>query len=178
VELKAKVTVLGDNGVGKTSLILRYVKNEFTEEYKRTLGADFMVKKLEIPDSPADGITLAIWDLAGEEEFTQLHDYYLVGTAAAVLCFDLTNRSSFEHLPNWLAEINKICGDIPFICVGTKQDLADDRQVPEEEIAEFANSNPNLALPVFETSSRTTANVNELFQFIVENYLLKGIKRE
>ncbi|HMF32411.1 MAG TPA: Rab family GTPase [Candidatus Lokiarchaeia archaeon] len=171
MELKAKVTVLGDNGVGKTSLILRYVRNEFTETYKPTLGADFMVKKLEIEDHPGDSITLAIWDLAGQEDFTQLHDYYLVGTVAAIICFDITDRSTFEHVPNWIAEIKKICGDIPYILVGTKRDLEDERQVTEDEMTIFADSVRPSSVCCFETSSRTYVNINELFQYIVDNYL-------
>jgi len=173
MDLKAKVTLLGDSEVGKTSLILRYVKNEFTEVYKQTLGADFMTKRLEINGNPDKRITLAIWDLAGQEQFSNLREYYLAGTLAAIICFDITQKSTFEHVPAWMQEICNICGDIPIILVGTKNDLADHRQVTMKDIEAFLAKEPTKQIHFFETSSATHHNVSNVFQHIVDNYVLK-----
>ncbi len=172
MELKAKVTLLGDSEVGKTSLILRYVKNEFTEVYKQTLGADFMTKRIDIGGNPDKRITLAIWDLAGQEQFSNLREYYLAGTLAAIICFDLTQKITFEHVPAWIQETRNICGDIPIILVGTKNDLEDSRQVTEKEVETFLVKGAPNKVKFFETSSAMHHNVNDVFQYIVENFIL------
>ncbi len=171
MELKAKVTLLGDSEVGKTSLILRYVKNEFTEVYKQTLGADFMTKKIEINGDPNKQITLAIWDLAGQEQFSSLREYYLAGTLAAIICFDLTKKITFEHVPAWMQETRNICGDIPIILVGTKNDLEDRRRVSKKEVETFTEKDISKKVKFFETSSALHHNVNEAFQYIVDSYI-------
>ncbi len=172
MELKAKVTLLGDSEVGKTSLILRYVKNEFTEVYKQTLGADFMTKKIDVKGDPNKRITLAIWDLAGQEQFSNLREYYLAGTLAAIICFDLTQKFTFEHVPAWMQETRNICQDIPIVLVGTKNDLVDRRQVSKKEIDAFLAKEGLKKVKFFETSSALHQNVNEVFQYIVDSYIL------
>ncbi len=171
MELKAKVTLLGDSEVGKTSLILRYVKNEFTEVYKQTLGADFMTKKIEVEEDPNKRITLAIWDLAGQEQFSNLREYYLAGTLAAIICFDLTQKITFEHVPEWIQETRNICGDIPIVLVGTKNDLVDRKQVTRTEVETFLEKDVSKKVKYFETSSALHQNVNEAFQYIVDSYI-------
>ncbi len=173
MDLKAKVTLLGDSEVGKTSLILRYVKNEFTEVYKQTLGADFMTKKIEISDHPDTRVTLAIWDLAGQEQFSNLREYYLAGTLAAIICFDITQKASFEHVPAWIQETRHICGEIPIILVGTKNDLEDRRQVTKNDVETYLIKDTSKQVRFFETSSAMHHNVNDVFQYIVDNYILK-----
>lgn len=172
MELKAKVTLLGDSEVGKTSLILRYVKNEFTEVYKQTLGADFMTKKIDVNGDPNKRITLAIWDLAGQEQFSSLREYYLAGTLAVIICFDLTQKVTFEHVPAWIQETRNICGDIPIMLVGTKNDLEDRRQVTKKDVDGFLEKDTSEKLKFYETSSALHQNVNEVFQYIVDAYIL------
>lgn len=173
MELKAKVTLLGDSEVGKTSLILRYVKNEFTEVYKQTLGADFMIKKIDLNNDPNKRITLAIWDLAGQEQFSNLREYYLAGTLAAIICFDLTQKVTFEHVPAWMQETRNICGDIPIVLVGTKSDLEDRRQVTKKDVETFLAKDASNNVKFFETSSATYHNVNDVFLYIVNTFIPK-----
>jgi len=89
----------GEGGVGKTSLIIRFCQNRFTEEYKPTLGADFAVKKVKIGDME---VTLQIWDLSGQERFEIMRKYYFKGASAGVLVFDVTRPETFLLINRWI----------------------------------------------------------------------------
>jgi small GTP-binding protein len=154
-----KIVVLGDDGVGKTSLIRRYVDRHFREEYLMTIGVDFSLKKIEIGDTI---YTLQIWDMIGQERLKFITKSFFRGASAAVVMFDLTNENTFDlRLINWLNEMHDSIGRIPIILAGNKVDLKDNRKVAKIDGSSFANK---LSCPFVETSAKTGENVDETFQ--------------
>jgi len=157
-----KTIVVGDGGVGKTALTIRFSKGLFTEDYKMTIGVDFHVKTISIETE--EGVIrckLQVWDTGGEERFGSIRPMYYRGSLGAILVFDLTNYASFEHLPKWIEEVRKnINIEIPLLLVGNKSDLADQRAVSIEEINNFAK---DFNLHYIETSAKTGNRVDDCF---------------
>jgi len=160
--LKYKVCVFGDGGVGKTTLVNRYLTGFFKSDYKITLGADFYMKKLELDQKQ---ITLQIWDFAGEERFRFLLPRYVEGSNGAIFMYDITRYSSVNNIHDWLNifkqgfESQEIT--IPLIMVGGKLDLDFKRTVQREEA--FGLARKNKFDNFIECSSKTGENVEELF---------------
>ncbi|MFX1501332.1 MAG: GTP-binding protein, partial [Promethearchaeota archaeon] len=124
-----KSIVVGDGGVGKTALTLRFSKGFFTEDYKMTIGVDFHVKTINIDalEGPIRA-KLQIWDTGGQERFSSIRPMYYRGSLGALLIFDLTNASSFDHLPQWIEEVRaNVKTEIPLLLVGNKSDLVEQR---------------------------------------------------
>jgi Ras-related protein Rab-11A len=160
-----KSIVVGDGGVGKTALTLRFSKGFFTENYKMTIGVDFHVKTISI-DSNEGPIRskLQIWDTGGQERFSSIRPMYYRGSLGALLIFDLTNSSSFEHLPQWIEEIRaNVKNELPLLLVGNKSDLVDQRAVSLEEINSFTR---NFNLYYMETSAKTGEGVGDCFYIL------------
>ncbi len=160
-----KSIVVGDGGVGKTALTLRFSKGFFTEDYKMTIGVDFHVKTIAI-DSNEGPIRskLQIWDTGGQERFSSIRPMYYRGSLGALLIFDLTNSSSFEHLPQWIEEVRaNVKTEIPLLLVGNKSDLVDQRAVSLEEINSFTY---NFNLYYMETSAKTGEGVGDCFYIL------------
>ena len=151
-----KVVIVGDGGIGKTAMVLRYTKNTFSEDYKVTIGVQFATQVEEVD---GETVKLQIWDTAGEERFSFLMPIYYRGAQGAILVFDLTKRRTFDHLERWLALIRQVCGDIPIIVCGNKFDIPE-RRVTTEEAIEFAKTH-NFAY--FETSAKSGQNVEPAF---------------
>ncbi|KAI5360823.1 Putative small GTP-binding protein [Septoria linicola] len=141
--LEAKLVVLGSQGVGKTSLVHRYVKNSFIEPNKAqsTVGASFLTTRVHDPETGAQ-LRLQIWDTAGQERFRSISRLYYRGANAAILCYDVTSKKSFEDMGVWLKELRENCGgqeveeDMILHIVGTKSDVVaadpSKREVPFE----------------------------------------------
>ncbi len=160
-----KTIVVGDGGVGKTALTIRFSKDFFTEDYKMTIGVDFHVKTISI-DSHEGPLKckLQIWDTGGQERFSSIRPMYYRGSLGALVIFDLTNYESFEHLPMWIEEIrDNIKNEIPLLLVGNKCDLVDQRAVSVEEINEFTR---NFNLYYTESSAKTGAGVGDCFSVL------------
>ncbi|MFX1396951.1 MAG: GTP-binding protein [Promethearchaeota archaeon] len=160
-----KTIVVGDGGVGKTALTIRFSKDFFTEDYKMTIGVDFHVKTIEI-DSHEGPLRckLQIWDTGGQERFSSIRPMYYRGSLGALVIFDLTNYESFEHLPMWIEEIrDNIKNEIPLLLVGNKSDLIDQRAVSPEEISEFTK---NFNLYYMESSAKTGEGVGDCFSVL------------
>ena len=164
-----KVIIIGDAGVGKTSLALRYAKDTFREEYIVSLGVNFLYKETEIEGHK---VRIQIWDTGGQERFSALRPKYYEGADAGVICYEITSKSTFESVKKYLEEIRRYCGDIPIALVATKIDLEDRREVSSEEGKKFASEH---GLSFFETSAKEAINVNDVFQFLAEEvyYRLK-----
>ncbi len=156
-KLFLKAVIIGDGGVGKTSLIIRHVDKKFDQEYKPTLGFDISLKTVTLEGSRAE---LLIWDIGGQAIFKEIRESYLEGSHCCFLVFDLTRRETFDNIKNWLLELKRFAGDIPFILIGNKSDL-EERRVTKEEIEE--KTRIIGALDYFETSAKTGDNVNEAF---------------
>lgn len=157
-----KTIVVGDGGVGKTALTLRFSKGFFIEDYKTTVGVDFHVKTITI-DSNEGPIRskLQIWDTCGQERFTSIRPMYYRGSLGALLIFDLTNSSSFEHIPQWIEEVRaNVKTEIPLLLVGNKSDLVDQRAVSLEKINKFTQ---DFNLNYVETSAKTGECVRDCF---------------
>lgn len=167
---KFKVCVFGDGGVGKTTLINRYLTGTFKGDYKITIGADFYIKKLEIDDKD---VTLQIWDFAGEDKFRFLLPTYASGSSGGILMYDITRHSSIENVESWLdvfkRSFNSRFIEIPLIMVGGKNDLEDKRVISKEEGIEIAKKFNFVNF--IECSSKSGENVQEVFHLISQKML-------
>jgi small GTP-binding protein len=160
-----KSIVVGDGGVGKTALTLRFSKGFFTEDYKMTIGVDFHVKTIELETEEGPiSCKLQLWDTGGQERFSSIRPMYYRGSLGAVLVFDLTNYASFEHLPQWIEEVRaNIKNEIPLLLVGNKSDLIDQRTISIKEINQFTK---DFNLYYMETSAKTGDGVGDCFYIL------------
>ncbi len=126
-----KVVLIGDSGVGKTNIMSRYIKDEFSIETKTTVGVEFGAKKLEIN---GNNIKAQIWDTAGQERYKSITNAYYKGAKGALIVFDITRPSSFESVDKWITELKSKCDvDVSIIMIGNKCDLENERAVSKEE---------------------------------------------
>ena len=153
-----KLLLIGDSGVGKSCLLLRFADNSYTDSYISTIGVDFKIRNMEIDGKKAK---LQIWDTAGQERFRSVTRGYYRSSAGALLVYDITRRSTFAHIGSWLADArantNPHC---VMMLIGNKSDLEDQREVSFEEASKFAEENNLLFL---ETSAKSGDNVEEAF---------------
>jgi len=160
--------LIGDSGVGKTSLIMRFTKNIFHSEFLNSIGVDFKSKDLRV-----DGkrIKLQIWDTAGQERYRTITSSYYKGAHAIVVVFDITNRSSFEHILRWMEDINKYAKEnvLKFV-VGNKSDLIQEREVKYEEARALASE---MNATYFNVSAKENENINEFFESATRIFLIK-----
>ncbi|NVM19445.1 MAG: GTP-binding protein [Candidatus Lokiarchaeota archaeon] len=170
--LQFKLPIIGDAGVGKTTLTHRYLHGLFKESYHLTIGVDFFLKKFEIDGKK---ISLQIWDFAGEEKFRFLLPGVINGANGTIFMFDITRYVTFENLSNWLAVFNTANEDhdqnVPALLVGSKTDLKGIRTVPYKEAKSFAQDN-NL-IGYIECSSKSGENVEDLFRAITKTMMEK-----
>ena len=154
-----KVVLLGDTGVGKSSLVSRFSEDTFRPFSAATVGASFVSKTVE--GAEGGPIQFQIWDTAGQEKYHSLAPMYYRGAAAAIITYDISNKASFETLKNWVEELNqKGPGDITLVVAGNKCDLEELREVDSAEATAYAASIKAIFL---ETSAKTAVNVTEIF---------------
>jgi len=166
-----KVIILGDSGVGKTSLMNQYVHKRFSNQYKATIGADFLTKEVMIDDKL---VTLQIWDTAGQERFQSLGVAFYRGADSCVLVHDVTEAKSFDNLESWMDEFlahaaPRNAEKFPFVVLGNKADLGAKRQVSTSKAKAWCASKGDI--PFFETSAKEAVNVEQAFQTIAKNAL-------
>jgi len=152
-----KLLIIGDSGVGKSSLLLRFADNTFSSSYINTIGVDFKIRTLDI-----DGqrVKLHIWDTAGQERFRTITSTYYRGTHGVIVVYDVTNGESFANVKRWLHEIEQNCEVVSRVLVGNKNDCPDRKVVLYEDAKRFANQ---ISINLFETSAKNDVNVNEMF---------------
>jgi len=159
-----KICVVGNGGVGKTSMVLRYCENSFKESYLMTIGSNFSTKTVELADHPQLQVKLQLWDLAGQKHFSFVRPPFYRGATGIIYVFDLTRRSSFADLLEWREEVEKVIGQKPCLVVGNKLDLAKQgqREVAEQdgEAVKFEMH----AMKYFETSAKEGNSVGEIFK--------------
>ena len=169
-----KLILIGSSGVGKSSILKRYIQKIFEEEYTCTIGVDFFMKSLNISNK---SIKLQLWDTAGTEKFKSITTGYYRGANAAFVVFDLTYKSSFESVSEWIQNYYKYSNpdsEKYVILIGNKSDLKEKREISGEEIYDFAKNNK---IKYFETSAKNGENIDECFYFIAEK-LMKDLEEK
>lgn len=168
-----KLVLLGEAAVGKSSIVLRFVSNDFSENKEPTIGAAFLTQRVNIDDHI---VKFEIWDTAGQERFASLAPMYFRNAQAALVVYDVTKPQSFIKARHWVKELHEQASqDIIIALIGNKIDLLendpDGRKVAKEEAEKLAEEE-NLLF--FETSAKTAVNINEVFLKIGETIPLKN----
>jgi len=155
---KYKLIFLGDQGVGKSCILNRFMNDTFTEEYQATIGLDFQSKNVQIDNQD---IHLLLYDTAGQEKFRSLIPMYTRDANIILLVYEVTSKDSFLHLNHWLNDLTTVKKDeVIFVVVGNKTDLEDKREVSREEGEQFAKDNDYLFA---EVSAKNGKGFQDLF---------------
>ena len=153
-----KLLLIGDSGVGKSCLLLRFADDTYTESYISTIGVDFKIRTIELDGKT---IKLQIWDTAGQERFRTITSSYYRGAHGIIVVYDVTDAQTFASVKQWLSEIERFaCENVNRLLVGNKSDLKDKRKVETATAKEFADS---LGIPFIETSAKCASNVEDAF---------------
>ena len=159
-EYKLKLFLLGNSSVGKTSFIVKYVKNIFNDELKSTIGIDYFEKDNELPNGKKAKIKF--YDTAGQEKFRSIAYNLIKSAEGIILMYDITKNETFESISKWIESIKEFKGSdfssFPFILVGNKSDLEEERQVGTKEGMKEAEK---YGFPFFETSNKNGINVEK-----------------
>jgi Ras-related protein Rab-6A len=167
-----KLSVIGDGGVGKTSMAQRYVHGIFEADYRATIGTFISKKECKFEELNTS-VKFMIWDLAGQNQFERLWPDYLTDSRAGIIVFDITNRESFEHVKKWHEIITKVAlRHIVMILIGNKVDLDKSRTVTTEEGIELATE---LGIYYLETSAKTDENIKDVFEWIALQIINRNI---
>lgn len=163
-----KLLLIGDSGVGKSCLLLRFSDNSFTPSFITTIGIDFKIRTIELEGKR---IKLQIWDTAGQERFRTITTAYYRGAMGILLLYDVTNEESYENIRNWMANIQENAAEtVNKVLVGNKCDLAAKRKIPTEKGQQLADE---YGMPFFETSAKTNENVEEAFTKITRDIMAR-----
>ncbi|KAH0912847.1 hypothetical protein HID58_036168, partial [Brassica napus] len=158
---KYKLVFLGDQSVGKTSIITRFMYDKFDTTYQATIGIDFLSKTMYLEDRT---VRLQLWDTAGQERFRSLIPSYIRDSSVAVVVYDVSNRLSFLNTSKWIEEVRtERAGDVIIVLVGNKTDLVDKRQV---SIEEGDSKGREYGVIFIETSAKAGFNIKPLFRKI------------
>ncbi|MBN1328101.1 MAG: GTP-binding protein [Candidatus Heimdallarchaeota archaeon] len=162
-----KIVLLGDPGVGKTSLVRRYIYDTFQKDYMTTLGVNFYVRTFDFTELQ---VKLLIWDIAGQETRRQIGLRYLQGASGALLTYDLTNPETFDHLNSWYNDLKKANNerDVHVVIVGTKLDLAQTQNLPLAYNINKLKDTPAAHANIIFTSAKTDTNVDAAFNLIIQ----------
>eukprot|EP00793_Prasinoderma_coloniale_P001079 PRCOL_00006070-RA len=165
--LRVKLVLLGDSGVGKSCIVLRFVHGQFDPSSKVTVGAAFLSQTVALADSTS--VKFEIWDTAGQERYASLAPLYYRGASAAAVVFDITDVETLKKAKFWVKELQKhASATMTIALVGNKSDLEEQREVTREEAEEYV-AEVGEGMFYMETSAKTASNVNELFAAIAEN---------
>lgn len=153
-----KLLIIGDSGVGKSCLLLRFSDNSYTDSFISTIGVDFKIRTLNLDDRV---VKLQIWDTAGQDRFRTITSSYYRGAHGIIIVYDATDLESFNNVKSWLGEIEKFASEnVNKLLVGNKCDLTSKKVVDTKMAQELADS---LGIPFLETSARDSINVDEAF---------------
>jgi len=154
-----KLLLIGDSGVGKSCLLLRFADHTYTESYISTIGVDFKIRTITTRDEKT--IKLQIWDTAGQERFRTITSSYYRGAHGIIVVYDVTDQESFNNVKQWLNEIERYaCEKVNKLLVGNKCDLVSKKAVSYEVAKAFADK---LDIPFLETSAKAATNVEKAF---------------
>ena len=173
MDYQFKIILIGPGSVGKTSIINRFVHNQFASSYKMTMGVDLLNKEVHLGESIAK---LNMWDIGGQERFKFMRRNFYRGTSGALLIFDLSRAYTYEVLTKqWYSEMKKLVGHkVPFILIGNKVDLVPDvgEVINPKEPKRFAENNDSIYI---QTSAKTGENIEEAFMELTRR-LISNIK--
>lgn len=155
ISLRIKVTLIGDISVGKTSIMNRFIDNIYKDDYDPSIGVDFGSKTIRFQNV---NIKMQLWDTAGQEKYKALIPSYIKGSSIVILLFDLSNKGTFENVPNWISYMQKIYQPSLVVLCGNKLDLT--RQIEFKEAYDYATS---LNMLYFEVSAKEDIDVNKMF---------------
>lgn len=175
---RSKVILLGNAKVGKTSLLSRYVEDKFRESYSQTLGANFLVKEVNVKkilsqldeEKNINSFNIYVWDICGQRDKLFTTEYYFVQAVGALVVFDILKRESFEDLDFWISKLKELSGDVPFIIIGNKIDEGEKRVVSKKEGESLANE---YGVEYIETSAKSDENVDKAFEILAIEIIKK-----
>ena len=176
-KIKRKIIILGEGGVGKTTLLHRYVSNIFIDSTKMTIGTDFFIKKVDISNDNGEKyqLTLLLWDFAGQERFRFILNEYIKGAEGIILAFDLSRPATLYRIKNWIGLLKESnVWDDPntkYFLLGTKKDLVtnDPNSISKETIEEFKEK--FKADSYFESSSLDGSGIEDLFNYVAKSMI-------
>ena len=157
-----KMITAGDGNVGKTTMLRKYVDDKFSFGTKMTIGANMYHKVLTLEDGIV--VSLQLWDFGGQERFRFFLDTFVRGASGAILMYDLTDRKTFDNLPNWEIIARKYDPTLPIMLVGGKNDLENEIEVDDNEALEFVEKYNCRGF--YRTSALTGFNINEVFEIL------------
>lgn len=162
-----KLLLIGDSGVGKSCLLLRFSEDSFTSSFITTIGIDFKIKKLLLDDK---WVKLQIWDTAGQERFRTITSAYYRGAMGILLVYDISDQSSFNNIKNWMKNIEQHASDnVNKILVGNKSDMSDDKRAVSYSTGKALADQHNMRF--IETSAKEGVNVEEVFATIATDVM-------
>ena len=161
--LHYKLVLLGDTAVGKSCLVVRFVRDEFFEFQEPTIGAAFLTSTVDLDDTK---VKFEIWDTAGQERYRSLAPMYYRGARAAAVVYDITHEDSFKGAKSWIRELKKKTSNCLILLVGNKIDLIEKRRVNVDDVRNYARDNNIIYM---ESSAKTGTNVDQIFTNIAHN---------
>eukprot|EP01015_Nassula_variabilis_P021889 TRINITY_DN3955_c0_g1_i1.p2 TRINITY_DN3955_c0_g1~~TRINITY_DN3955_c0_g1_i1.p2 ORF type:complete len:226 (-),score=35.77 TRINITY_DN3955_c0_g1_i1:41-679(-) len=161
-----KLLLIGNSGVGKSCMLMRYSENNFTSNFFNTIGVDFKIKSVNVENK---NVKMQIWDTAGQDRFRTITCSYYRGAHGIIVVYDITDRDSFENVKYWMSEIDKYAQEsVNRLLVGNKVDLSDKRKVSYEEGLELARQ---YKIPFIEASAKNANNIDVSFQTMAKQII-------
>ena len=166
-----KIVLIGDSGVGKSCILLRFADDKFNENFYATIGVDFRFKNVMVDDK---SVKLQIWDTAGQERFKTITSAYYRGADGIIIVYDITDRNSFAHIKDWLDDVNKYTDDNPLkIIVGNKIDLIKDKQINNNDMKTMT---AQTGIEIIECSAKDSIKINDLMEIMTKKLIEKKKK--
>lgn len=163
-EYTIKIVIIGEPGVGKTSLIRNAISGRFSKDYRATIGCNMFIKRISL--DKGEKVKVQAWDIAGQERWTQMRHIYYNGAQGAMIVGDLTRYHTFVQIEEfWFPDLKKFCENIPIVLIANKTDLKEKKTLKEIEILRYKLK----ALDVIYTSAITGENVEKAFRMIAKN---------
>lgn len=174
--MKAKVCLVGEQAVGKTSLVRRFVLDAFDDSYIATMGAKVLKRDIEVSDETYGNllVNLVIWDIMGNKSFRDLFkEAFFQGAQGLIAVCDVTRKATLTELESWIEAVSKVAGDIPVQILANKVDLVDDTEIAEDDIKEFSD---RMGSTYVMTSAKTGENVEDSFDIVARKIIDERVK--